>query len=442
MGEQYPVLKKDAFFGKFMTSSGPEAKIRNTTTGKDFKPNPATIALLDLCTGTRTVDEIATYLCQQTHEPPGKMADSVDRILKILQEKDLITMQSCPSDGPRAKEITVKYPLESAQIEITNRCNLSCLHCVNNSGKCSPDELTTEEIFSLLDTLSSMGATRILLTGGEPLMHPDLFRIVEHARREPMSVDIFTNGTLVTEEHVEKFRNLGVNGFLTSIDSNSEQVHDTFRGQEGALKKTLNAVRLLREAGFPVSVNLSIVQLNKDHFIDILGFFRELDITDYKIAPIKFSGRGVEGVAISPEEFYSILLEQFHYYEREFPGHKIPKTFFKPEGGCGIAQDNLLIKADGTVLPCHGCIREMGVGNIRNTDLTKLWETNEMLEVLRAMRVEDDDECFGCRYVSFCDGCIANAFIIKRRIQCRDLYTCAHYRAYEDVFGLGTGIVE
>lgn len=436
MRDEYPALNEDIFFGKIQTSTGLKVRIRNTTTEKDFKANTATAALLSLCTGTYTVDEIVERLSRQFGEPPEELAGSVAELLIRLQEKGVITLNTIPSEGPsRAKVVKVRNPIESAQIEITNTCNLSCVHCVNDSGNPYPDELTTEEIFSLIDTLSSLGVHNLTLSGGEPLLHPDFFKIVEYARKAPMTVNIFTNGTLITEKHIEKCKELGVSRFAVSIDSMDENIHDTLRGQKGALRKTLHAVKLLKEAGFSIRPSLSLTQLNKDSIIDIFKYFKEQHFTDYQIFPVAFSGRGIEGVAITPEEYYHALVEQFQYLKEEFR-EGIQELHQKTGKGCGISTDRIGIKADGTILACPGCTREMDVGNIRNTDLAEFWDQNRKLETIRTMRVEEDRKCFGCRYVSFCDGCIATAFILEREFQCYSPYSCAFYRAYDDVLGL------
>ena len=430
------MLKEDIYFGKIKPSSGRRAKIRNTTTEKDYLLNPASVALLELCTGTHNIDEIVAQLSTQFGEPLEKVAESVSRGLQLLQEKDLITVRAAPlrRAASTGRNVTVDYPIESAEIEITNRCNLTCLHCVNNSGNPYSNELTTEEILSFIDMLSSMGATRITISGGEPLLHPDLFTIIEHARKAPMTVDVFTNGTLLTKNHIEDFKELGVKRVATSIDSCNERIHDTFRGQRGAFRKTFNAIHMLKEAGIPVRVSVSLVQMNKDHFLDILAFLENETLTDYQIAPVKFSGRGVSGITVSPEEFYDVLVAHYQHSKDRNP-EVIPQVELRTEGGCGIAEDDIYIKADGTVLPCHGCYRVMGWDNIRAIDLEKWWNEDETLNMLRKLRPEEDEICTTCQFLPFCYGCIANAFLLKGKFRCYDPYTCAHHKAYEKVFG-------
>lgn len=434
--KKYPVLNEDIYFAEMKTRVGSQVKVHNTTTLKDYKVNSATAAFLDLCTGTHSLAEVAHLLSHNSDEQAEEITQKVEKISAILQNKGIITMRETPLQKKRKtkKVVQVCYPLQCAHVELTNRCNLSCLHCTNNSGQPYPDELTTEEILSLIDTLSIMGITRIVLTGGEPLLHPDLYEIINHARKAPMRVDIFTNSTLITEDHIKKFKQYGVARIATSIDSLNESIHDTFRGQKGALKRTLRGITLLQKAGFPVRVSISIAQANKDHIVDLIKYLGEHNLTDYQVAPVRFSGRGITDVVISPEEYYHVLLDELTYLKAERPSN-IPDLPQKGEGRCGIAKEAIYIKADGTVLPCHGCVKDMGVGNVRDMNLVELWNENETFEMYRKMNPDNDSTCKTCEYLSFCNGCIAGAFIYEGNIRCYDPYTCAQCRAYCDVFG-------
>jgi radical SAM protein with 4Fe4S-binding SPASM domain len=426
----YPVLKEDIFFAKILNSSEATVIVRNTTTEKDFAVTRDTVTLLDMCTGTQTVEEICDILSELSGEPADALVAQVIAVLKILKEKNIITLNAEPlshSVQP-AKMIKTKNAFYTAQIEITNTCNLACLHCFNNSGTPCPDELTTEEILCLIDILSSMGVYEITLTGGEPMVHPDIFVIVEHARKTPMTVTIFTNGTLIEQEHIKKFSK-GVK-FVVSVDSCYETTHDTFRGKKGALKKTLDSIHLLKDGEFPVRVSISLNNLNKNEIVDTIAYLREHEIDDYQVAEVSISGRGIDEVILTPDKYYTALVEQL-LYEKKFK--KMAFRTPKEEGGCGIARNLIYITADGTILPCHACCKDMGVGNVREVDLPEFWDENETLEMLRQIRAEQDKICKDCKYVSFCDGCIGNAFIFEGTFRTYDPYSCARFKAYEKV---------
>ncbi|MGD2248139.1 MAG: radical SAM protein [Candidatus Methanofastidiosia archaeon] len=431
--KEYPVLNKDIYCAKEKTDEGTTITVENLVTKKDYRVNLATAAFLELCTGTHSLTDIAEIISQKFDEPLEYIVQGIQKICGTLQKKGLITLKETPLK--EEKKTVVELQGENrpyfAHVELTNACNLSCLHCANDSGNPYPDELTTQEILDLIDTLHTMGVTRVVFTGGEPLLHPDLYTIINHAKEQPMIVDIFTNSTLITEEHCKKFAELGVRKIATSIDSIHDEVHDTFRGQKGALNQALKGINLLLKAGFPVRVSISLSQLNIDHYVDMIKYLADMGLTDYQVAPVKYSGRGRKDMEVSVEEYYTALVDEYKYLKEERP-EDIPEMF--EMDGCGIARDGIFIKADGTVLPCHGCPKIMAVGNVKDKNLITLWNTDETLEMYRQMKPRHDDMCKECEYLSVCSGCIADAFICERSIRCYSPYACAGQRAYHDVF--------
>lgn len=434
MKDGYPVLDNDIYFAREKTDEGTTLTVENLITKKDYRVNPATAAFLELCTGTHSLTDIAENLSQKFGEPVEDVLPGVETISHTLSEKGLINMRETPRSTEKKTIVDLKgnhRPL-FAHVELTNTCNLSCLHCANDSGDAYPDELTTEEILSLIDTFHEMGITRIVFTGGEPLLHPDVYTFIKYAREQPMIVDIFTNSTLITEKHCKKFKELGIRKIATSIDSIYEEVHDRFRGKKGALKKSLRGINLLLENGIPVRISISLSQLNIDHHLDIIRYFEDMGITDYQVAPVEYSGRGDGEIAISPEEYYGVLVKEYEYLKKERP-EDAPDM--DEVNGCAVAKDSVFIKADGTILPCNGFPKILGVGNVKDVDLIHFWNTDETLKKLRSMNPSHDETCQKCQYLSTCVGCIAEAFIDQQTIRCYSPYACAQQRAYYDVFG-------
>ncbi|MBU7016572.1 MAG: radical SAM protein [Theionarchaea archaeon] len=432
MKEGYPVLKEDIFLAKIKTPSGFKVKVRNTTTEQNFTATPLMFIVLELCTGTNTVPEIIKTLCGEAHSSDA-VIKNIESIVKLLLENNIITMNKTPSKGRSIKEIKLKYPLEAAQIEITNKCNLSCLHCFNNSGNPHPHELTTQEILSAIDALSRGGVHQITMTGGEPLLHPHIFNIIEHARKAPMSVDLFTNGTLITEDMVNQFKNR-IRRFNISLDSVDASIHDTFRGKKGALEKTLQAITLLKEAGFPMKFTISLSQLNKSTIKDVLRYFKENNLTEFTITPVRYSGRGKTDITVSLEEYYQVSKEYLTYCKQEFP-EGILKKHKKERDECSIARRSMLIKSDGTIFSCPGCDRGPAIGNVRDTDLETLWEHDGLLDKIRGITANTDTTCKMCAYLDFCVGCVAGAYSFQETLRCCYPFLCILNRAYDEVVG-------
>ena len=96
-----------------------------------------------------------------------------------------------------------------AFIEVTRACNLRCKHCLNNSGEIINNQLTTEEIFNLIKKLAMAGIQEIRFTGGEPLVHKDIYRMIELATNLGIYTSIGTNGTLIDKKVAKKLKDVG-----------------------------------------------------------------------------------------------------------------------------------------------------------------------------------------------------------------------------------------
>ncbi|KAA3626494.1 MAG: radical SAM protein, partial [Proteobacteria bacterium] len=131
---------------------------------------------------------------------------------------------------------------------LIRRCNLTCKHCYATSAdRDFEGELSTREIFEVMDDLKTYGVPVLILSGGEPMMHPDIFTIAERGKREGFYVGLSTNGTLIDEVNIRRIAALDLDYVGISLDG-MRDVHDRFRRRTGAFDEALRGVRLCREA--------------------------------------------------------------------------------------------------------------------------------------------------------------------------------------------------
>jgi len=155
----------------------------------------------------------------------------------------------------------------SVQIEITQRCNVTCLHCYNYFRHDDDPwvTLSNDAIDKIADDLERHQVIRGVITGGEPFMkQKQVFRMIEGMRRSGMVVTVNTNLTLFTEKIGESLKNMGVQGILTSIVADTADVHDKVTQNPGSLQKTIDGIKLARQLGFNVSVNMVLTKWNID----------------------------------------------------------------------------------------------------------------------------------------------------------------------------------
>jgi sulfatase maturation enzyme AslB (radical SAM superfamily) len=165
--------------------------------------------------------------------------------------------------------------------EITGACNLRCKHCLSDAGKKAPDELNTQEVKDLIDVLEKMKVFYVNFSGGEPLVRPDIFEILEYASQKKMGIDLLTNGSLITQEVIDRFENTNIFHVQVSLDGIGGN-HDDFRGIDGAFERSIEAIRLLRKANYGVSISSAVTKQNIDEIPKIIDLAVELGADLYK----------------------------------------------------------------------------------------------------------------------------------------------------------------
>lgn len=161
-------------------------------------------------------------------------------------------------------------------LEVTRSCNLACRHC---RAEAHPEpfegELTTGEIKNLLDSFAEAGSPMVIFTGGEPLLRPDIFELIDHAHKNGLVCACSPNGTLIDAENARKLKEAGVNRCSISIDGPDAKSHDALRGVPGAFEASMRGIRHLREAGLPFQINTTVTRNNLDSFKNIFDLDRK-----------------------------------------------------------------------------------------------------------------------------------------------------------------------
>jgi radical SAM protein with 4Fe4S-binding SPASM domain len=180
------------------------------------------------------------------------------------------------SSGERQGEIVPKQASERRPIvvwNITRKCNLKCVHCYNDSGPDkSCNELSTSQAKTVLDDLAQFGVPSVLFSGGEPLMRPDLFELIEYAAGQGLRTVISTNGTLITADIADKIKKAGVSYVGISLDGIG-QINDKFRGVPGAFDKAVQGIRNCQNADIRVGLRLTLTKRNVQDLEALFDFF-------------------------------------------------------------------------------------------------------------------------------------------------------------------------
>ena len=175
---------------------------------------------------------------------------------------------------------------------LIRRCNLTCKHCYSiSTDKHFPNELDTDTLLKNMQDLKDFHVPVLILSGGEPMLHPDLFLLSAQAKKLGFYVGLSTNGTLIDESNIQKIVDANYNYVGISIDG-IESTHDKFRQKQGAFAGALKGIRLCRDHGIKVGLRFTMTQDNASELPDLLQLMDDEGVDKFYFSHLNYAGRG------------------------------------------------------------------------------------------------------------------------------------------------------
>ena len=175
---------------------------------------------------------------------------------------------------------------------LIRRCNLACKHCYSISADTDfPGELSTQEVYKVMDDLKAFKVPVLILSGGEPLLRPDIFDISRRAKAMGFYVGLSTNGTLIDEDMIDRIAGIGYDYVGISIDGIRE-THDRFRRLDGAYEASMQAIRLCHARGIKVGMRFTMTQDNAHELPELLDLMESEGIDKFYLSHLNYAGRG------------------------------------------------------------------------------------------------------------------------------------------------------
>ena len=318
---------------------------------------------------------------------------------------------------------------------VTQRCNLHCMHCyASSTDRDYPGELTTQEGCALLDDLAAFGVPVVMFSGGEPLLRPDLFELMRHARDRGMRAVLSTNGTQLGPGEARQLREVGVSYVGVSLDG-LERTHDLVRGARGAFAASVAGIKACQAEGLRVGLRMTVHAKNAAELPDLMRFMTEERINRMCIYHLAYAGRGalISGYDLQPEVTRSLIANVFDWVagwpegdDRELltvDNHADAPFLYlwfrehQPERAAEVAE--LLSWNGGNQSGIAiGCVDPQGnvhpdqfswhqtLGNIRQRPFSAIWSdlSNPLLAFYRNRRGRIGGRCAECRFFDWCNG--------------------------------------
>ncbi|CAA9891124.1 Radical SAM domain protein [Candidatus Methylobacter favarea] len=175
---------------------------------------------------------------------------------------------------------------------LIRRCNLTCKHCYTTSADIDfPGELTTQEIYTVMDDLKAFKVPVLILSGGEPLLHPDIFSISRRAKAMGFYVALSSNGTKISRDNIDEIAAINYQYIGVSLDG-IKDTHDRFRRVKGSFDEALRGVHLCLDKDIKVGIRFTLTQDNAGDFPALLRLMDDNNIDKFYLSHLNYGGRG------------------------------------------------------------------------------------------------------------------------------------------------------
>lgn len=327
-------------------------------------------------------------------------------------------------------------PPKSISISITGKCNLKCNYCFYANEMAGLKDMPTATWLKVFEELTKIGIMDVSLTGGEALLRPDIFELIDGIIANRMRYNILSNGTLIDEKLLNKFeigkRRLRLDYIQVSIDGSTAAIHNQSRPDSFA--KAIRGLRLLKEAGFPMAVRVTINRHNLNDLENIAKLLLEdIGVRSFgtnEAMPIGSGCRSDAETALTSKHKMAAMAT-IGRLQRRYPGRlqaqagpqakrkmyaemvHARRTGEKPRAwtmgyltSCGCVFSKIDVLHDGSVVPCC-MLPGLVLGNVTSESLLDIWYHHSTMNALRERRripMNEVPGCETCEWNLYCNG--------------------------------------
>ncbi len=306
--------------------------------------------------------------------------------------------------------------------ELTHRCPLQCPYCSNPTALSSrSDELDTAEWADVLSQAASLGVLQVHLSGGEPTARKDLAAIILAAKEVGIYTNLITAGVLLTRSRLEEYKDAGLNHVQISIQDSEAANANRIGNYANGHRRKLEAARLVRALGLPLTINAVVHRQNLDHLPQIIALAHDLDAQRLEIANVQYYGWALKNRAVlmptreQVERATAVAKAATEEYRGRLAiDYVVPDYYARRPKRCmdGWGSRYFAVNPRGFVLPCHAAesITGMEFSCLREHSLEWIWKndpafnrfrgTDWMPEPCRSCSFKDKD-LGGCRCQAF-----------------------------------------
>ena len=376
--------------------------------------------LLSLCDGNNSVSDIVDALAE---------TNGIDEATKAKQFFDEAIVSGI-FDDPISSTIPIKQEkqtLSLVQLSVSRICNLNCKYCyATDRVENNYPKMVLNDYIRVVDDITSFSeCAEFTLTGGEPLLNKDVFKIAQYIRSKHSSVDLLTNGTLISSSNIDDIKQ-SFDKVSISLDGSTKDKHEFFRGN-GSYNKTMNAIDLLDKNGVPCRLSMTVNRLNIHDVEDMAAKYGNR-LSFQPLFPAGNAKKSDKDLSITGKEYYEALKKAFGVNPMGYCESTLSAARQKRRCKCAVGGSELSISETGDIYPCQLLhYPQFLIGNIHKDKISELYETSIVIKQCSEMVVDNIEGCSSCMLKYVCGGaCRARAFH-----ECGDILTCGSFCEYE-----------
>ncbi len=419
---------------------GDNAILFDPDSGREKAINATGLVVWQAMDGTARIDGLAEALARGCDiSVTDTILSDVTAFSDELLNEGFVAVSEKPVKQPTAAEAyaNIADAPRDFDLSLTGKCNLDCAYCFYADEMVGRDDLPAEKWLTFFDELKRFGTRSATLSGGEVFVRPDLWVLIDALIDSRMRYSILSNGTLITENILSEFeknkRRQRLNSIQVSIDGSCAEVHDKSRGN-GSFEKALRGLRLLKQAGFPVTVRVTVNRHNVDDLDNIARLLiDEIGLNGFGTNDAMPMGSGCNNqktIALTlPQQMTAMKtlarlqaqyngritanagpLARWHAYREmeraRASGVKSRRWKMGFLTACGCVFNKLSVHHDGIITPCN-ILAKLTLGHINRDALTDIWKSHPVLQALkdrRAIPMNAVTGCADCQWTDYCNG--------------------------------------
>lgn len=370
-------------------------------------------AVLSLFDGTMSLSQIVDVATEGLGE---KMRPRLQRFCNVVASSGLVEEVS-----PQLRKHRMN--ISSVHLSLSDSCNLQCIYCyAKERVEGYFPKMTLDDYKVVIDDILSLsGNVTFTLTGGEPLLNPDCFKIAEYIKEKGGRVFLLSNGTLFSEANIDRIAEL-FDLVTLSIDGPNETIHSQTRGNN--FSKVMHAVELMDSRNIDYTLSMTVTQKNIDYVEEMAQKFGgRLNFAPY--FPIHGE---VSDLAVTGIQYYQALKSAANVEPLSFCGDTLLNSLSNPCRKCAIGDGEFSISASGDVYPCQLLhVDEFYAGNIHERSIKEIYASSAVIERCSHLEVDNIEGCRDCAIKYICGGsCRARAYY-----EGGDIATASDFCKYE-----------